>query len=531
MISQPSMPAWPKSILTFGASILTTRTKHRLKKKHASIPAQNRIFRDLTQKLATTAFWKPAGVEAGMSYRQFNSRVAPRRYEDLTPAIEKMKRGQQGILWPGPCFFYATPAGTSGGETRYVPITADMLTHFRQAGRDALLYYTARSGNVGVLHGRHLILGGSTTLIPLVGDNGFAGFAGSLGGIAAVNFPRSLEQHFLEPGAAIAQLTDWPTKLKAVVERTRTLDITLLAGIPNWVLTLVAAIRGKSAADFNLQKLWPNLECFVHSGVPIAPFADELRAALGPTVNFHEVYSAAEAFIAAQDNETRGGLRLMTDVGIFYEFLPMEDFDEARIAQLTNKMVPLEGVRPGVDYAMFVTTPAGLCRHLMGDVVRFISVDPPRLQYTGRTKLQLNPFGERVSEKDLTDALVSLCQRNAWTIVNFHVAPLFTNPLYGTTRGRHEWWIELKPGTVITPTGPQMAVELDMELQRLNPAYEIKRKGYGLESPIVRLVMPGLFEHWMRHQGKWSGQHKMPRCRSDREVADQLAQIAQFAKD
>jgi hypothetical protein len=167
----------------------------------------------------------------------------------------------------------------------------------------------------------------------------------------------------------------------------------------------------------------------------------------------------------------------------------------------------------------------------MGDVVRFIALEPPRLQYIGRTKLQLNSFGERVSEKDLTDALITLCRRNEWTIVNFHVAPLLINPLYGTTRGRHEWWVELKPGTTITPTGPQMAVELDMELQRSSPSYEAKRKGYGLESPIVRLVMPGLFEHWMRHQGKWSAQHKMPRCRSDREVADQLAQIAQFAKD
>lgn len=525
------MPAWPKSILSFGASILTTRTRYRLRQKHAALSAQKKAFAELMRQLALTKFWKAAGIESGMTYRQFSSRVAPRRYEDLAPALAKMKAGEANVLWPGQCVFYAVPTGTSGGEPKHIPITAEMLAHFRQASREALLYYTARRGDVGVLQGRHLILSGSTTVEPLKSTHSFRGFVGSLAGIAALNLGKSAEQHYYEPGAAIAQLTDWPAKMKAIIERTRSLDITMLAGSPNWVLKLADAFRGKNAGPFTLQTVWPNLECFVHLGVPLAPFGEELRAILGPNVQFHEIYPAAEAFIAAQDSEARAGLRLLTDVGIFYEFLPMDDFDESRLPQLASKVVPLESVRPGVDYAVLVTTPAGLCRYVVGDVVRFLSVEPPRLQYIGGTKLQLNSFGERVTEKDLTDALVALCQRNAWSIVNFHVAPLFTNPLYGTTRGRHEWWIELKPGTVITPTGPQMAVELDMELQRLNPSYEIKRKGYGLESPIVRLVMPGLFEHWMRHQGKWDGEHKMPRCRSDRDVADQLAQIAQFAKD
>jgi hypothetical protein len=184
-----------------------------------------------------------------------------------------------------------------------------------------------------------------------------------------------------------------------------------------------------------------------------------------------------------------------------------------------------------VDYAVLMTTPAGLCRYVMGDVVRFVSTEPPRIQYVGRTKLQLSAFAERVPEKDLTEALVAICQRNGWMTVNFHVAPLFANVLAQRNRDRHEWWVELKPGTAITPTGPQMAIELDAELQGRNPDYSAKRQSDLLEPPIVRLVMPGLFEHWMRHQGKWDAQNKMPRCRSDREIADQLAQIANFAKD
>ena len=260
-------------------------------------------------------------------------------------------------------------------------------------------------------------------------------------------------------------------------------------------------------------------------------FAEELRAALGPGVNFHEVYPASEAFIATQDSEAIAGLRLMTDAGIYYEFLPMADFDANNLANIGHKAVPLAGVKAGVDYALLLTTPAGLARYVIGDIVRFTSIEPPRLVYAGRTQLQLSAFGEHVIEKELTDALTTVCRRHQWNIVNFHVAPLFVNSTTGQTRGRHEWWIELKPGTTFTPAGPQLAAELDVELQRLNDDYEAKRLGGGLEAPFVRLVMPGVFEHWLRHQGKWGGQNKTPRCRSDRLIADALAKITLFARD
>ena len=178
-----------------------------------------------------------------------------------------------------------------------------------------------------------------------------------------------------------------------------------------------------------------------------------------------------------------------------------------------------------------MTTPAGLARYVLGDVVRFVSVAPPRLHYVGRTKLQLNAFGERVIEKEITDALIAVCERHGWTIVNFHVAPLTMSTNTGLLRGRHEWWIELKPGTVTTPTGPQMAAALDTGLRQHNPDYETKRKAGSMDAPIVRLVMPGVFEHWLRYQNKWGGQHKTPRCRSDRVIADELAQITNFARD
>jgi len=240
---------------------------------------------------------------------------------------------------------------------------------------------------------------------------------------------------------------------------------------------LRARARSHQRPISQLQELWPNLECLVHSGMPLGPFADELRQVLGPAVKFHEIYTAAEGFIAAQDTESSRGLRLMADTGLFFEFLPMRDYDEARLAGLGAKAVPLEGVKPGVDYALLVTTPAGLCRYALGDVVRFLTTKPPRLIYVGRTRLQLRAFGENVSEKEITDVLTGVCARHGWQIVNFHAAPIFASSLTGQTRGRHEWWVELKPGTIETPTGPVLAAELDRAGRDLQFQRFLARRG------------------------------------------------------
>ena len=531
-----AMPLWPKSFYSFRASLGTARTEWKLRKKHCAPEEQERVFKTLVGRLAGASFWRGAGIEDGMDYARFQSRVALRTYEQLAPAIARAKRGEADVLWPGRCVFFALSAGTTTGQAKHLPVTEELLAHFRRAHLDSLLYYTVRVRHAAVFRGRHLTLGGSTTLKRVEEAQPHEAYAGDMGGITAVNLPPWIERHLHEPPPAIAQLSDWSAKIDAIVARTRGIDISLLAGAPQWALTLAAAlreksIRGKSRAA-NLQGVWPNFECYVHGGAPIGPYHAELRSALGPGVTFHEIYSAAEGWFAAQDGEPAAGLRVMADAGLFFEFVPMTEFDEARLDQIGKRAVPLSGVKKGADYALIVTTPAGLARYVTGDVVRFVSTEPPRLTYIGRTKLQLNAFGERVSEKDLTDALLAVCQRQNWTIANFHVAPLLAGAnLTGAQRGRHEWWIELKPGTVTTPTGAQMAPELDAQLQRISDDYAAKRKAGALEPPTVRLVMPGVFEHWLRYQEKWDGQHKMPRCRSDRTIADELAQVTHFAAD
>lgn len=488
-------------------------------------------MRALLPRLAATSHGRSLGLTGAMAYRMFSRQAVPRPYEYFAPFIERMKQGEADVLWPGRCALYAISAGATDGRPKHLPVTGEMLAHFRRAGLDSLLYYTARIGHTAVFRGRHLYLGGAPRLAPSAPADGSAD-TGDLGDPTTLDVPRWAERHLYEPGAAITRMADGPAKLRAIAQRTAQRDIALVAGLPRWALALAAILRaehGGRAAP--LQTLWPNLECFVHGGVPLAPFADDLRLALGPAIRFHEIYSAAEAFIAAQDASPDAGLRLMTNAGVFYEFLPRRDFALDRLPDLAGKVVPLEGVQAGLDYALLVTTPAGLCRYAIGDVVRFISTSPPRMVYVGRTRLQLNAVGEHLSEKELTDSLVAVCRRHHWAIANFHVAPLFSQTVIGQTRGRHEWWLELRPGTVETPTGPTLATELDRELQARNKDYETKRQGTALHEPVVRLLMPGVFESWLRHHGKWDSPAQIPRCRSDRLVADELAQIARFVPE
>ncbi|HUR57412.1 MAG TPA: GH3 auxin-responsive promoter family protein [Opitutaceae bacterium] len=529
------MPVWPKSFYTFGLSLSSAATEWSLRQKRGAAAAQTRALRGLTAALATTAYGKQVGIESRMGYAEFQKRVPLQRHEQLVPLLQRMQAGEADVLWPGRCTVFVKSSGTTTGAPKLLPLTDGMLSHFRRAWLETLLYYTVRVKHAQVFGGRHLFCGGSTAFEPVPSGNSPQARTTELSGACELSLAGWPDKYFYEPGAEVAQLSDWPAKVKATARRTAQADITLLAGIPTWTLNLANGIRESRAngglPPANLQGVWSKLECYVHRGVPIGPFYDELRATLGPKVKFHEVFLAPEGLVAAQDGEPSAGLRVLADAGLFLEFLPMAEFDEARLDQIGAKAVPLSAVRPATNYVLLLTTPAGLVRHVVGDVVRFTSTEPPRMVYVGRTRLRLNAFGESVIERELTDALVAVCQRRGWTIVNFHVAPLFANSMTSQQRGRHEWWIELKPGTVATPTGPQMAIELDAELMRQNPDYTQKRKTGGIDAPFVRLVMPGVFEHWLQYHGRWGGEHKMPRCRSDRSVADELAQITNFARD
>ena len=489
--------------------------------------AQTDAFRHLIDRLAATARGRDLGIERGMSYGLFLRRVPVLDYEGIASYVDRVRTGEKDVLWPGRCDHFALSSGTTAGPTKHIPVTPEMSAHFTHAGLQSLFQLAVRRGGGRVFGGRHLFLGGSTALAPIPRVRGLpAGFGGDLSGITALNMPGWASALLYEPGLEIARMSDWPAKIRAIAARTLHRDIAVVAGIPSWLLVLAEELRratanaGRPAAT--LREIWPGLECCIHGGVPIGPFRRDLEAALGRGVEFHEVYPASEGFIAAQDDAAEAGLRLMVSQGIHYEFVPLDLFDADHPEESGAHAVPLEGVREGEDYALVMTTPAGLCRYAIGDVVRFTSLNPPRLVYAGRTRLQLSAFGEHVIEKELTDALLAAV--DSGRVGQFHVAPLFIDETAGRRRGRHEWWIADRLGGAVQDEF--LPARLDAELARMNEDYAAKRQGGGLDEPIVRRVPAEVFDHWMQRNGKWGGQNKMPRCRSDRQVADALAQIS-----
>jgi len=497
----------PKRLLQVGAGFASARSARRLRNGALDVPAQERARLTRIATQASTVFGRDHGLEPGLRYAEFQRRVPLRTHEGLLPYFRRAFEGATGVLAPDRILGFVAAGRAPDGSLRTVPVNEGLLAHLQSAGLDALFAYTTRTGHAEVLAGRHLLLSGAYDLATL----------------AAAHLPPWAATHWFEPGVRLLREPDSPARRESLVARTAALDLRLIAGSPSALLAFAESAGG-------LAHRWPRLECLVHYGRAIGPAADELRASAGPRLRFHELYATAEGLLAAQDTDSAAGLRLLTDAGIFYEFLPLEEFDEKRLEQLGPRTVPLEGVRTGQDYALVLTTPAGLTRLVTGDIVRFTAKEPARLVRTGALGFQLNAFGERMAEKEPTDALVELCRRHNWTLVNFHVAPLHTPTITGQARGRHEWWVELKPFTTETPTGPLMAAELDADLQQRHAGYEARRRNGALEAPYVRLVMPGVFAQWMKETDAEAA-GEVPVCQGDRGIADALARIARFSAD
>lgn len=487
--------------------------------------AQRTAFAGLMAAQARTEFGCLHGLTAGTTYAAFRTQVPVRTPAEFAGWIERMAAGAEDVLWPGRCRFFVYTAGTVEGTPKPLPATPAMITHYRAALGDAVLLHAAQTGQPELFLGRHLHVGASTALNEAGGT-----YAGYLDAMVPLALSPWAEQNLLAPSPALAQLPEGEEKMQGIAESCRNTDVRLLAGTPSSLAALAEAVRAPRKPGMppaqHLRAVWPNLTCCIHTGAILGLFGDELRAHLGPGVALHEIYAGAEGIYAAQDGESGAGLRLILDRGLFFEFLPTRALTEANPAGWGGHCLSIDEVQPDVDYALVVTTPAGLCRCLVGDSVRFVSTRPARLIFSGRTQLALNSFGEHVTERELTDALLAVCAQNDWKPVNFHVAPYFTRTV-PRPQGCHEWWIELRPGTIRTPTGPLLGAELDAHLSR-HADYTTRRANGALEPPTVRLVMPGTFAEWARLHGGHGGAGKIARCRADRRIADQLAGIARF---
>ena len=505
----------PRPLVDFVAAHRARRLRARLHQQGDGTAQQKAVWRWLMAQHERTEAGREHGFGPRMAYDAFRAKVPVRTGADFRGAVERMAGGAAGVLWPGRCTHFVYTAGTVDGTSAMLPVPPEMARHFRETLAGAWLLQVVRTGRTDIFHGRHLHAGASTALMAAHGAR-----AGYLDGIARACLTDWARENLYAPAPAVAALPEGPEKLAALLETCRNADVRLLAGSPAALIALLGALKEQGLA-------WPRLECCVQTGALPGIQAQPLAELAGPGVSLHEVYAAAEGIFAAQDGDARTGLRLFTDAGIFHEFLPVRELG-GNPASLGEKCVPLAEVKTDTDYALVVTTPAGLVRCLVGDTVRFTSLHPPRLLVTGRTQFLLNSFGELTTERELTDSLIDVCARNRWEPVNFHVAPYFFRGTVRRNQGCHEWWVELRPGTVRTPTGPLLAAELDAELGRRNRDYTARRANGAIEPPVVRLVMPGVFTQWAELHPAFGGPVKLARCRSDRLMADQLAGIARF---
>lgn len=517
----------PRFLVNFWAALRVARFARRQKAQGRGAAAQRAAFSARLAQVAGTEFAGHHHLTATTTYAHFRDQVPLRGYDDFAPFIQRMAAGEADVLVRGKCPLFVTTAGTTGTAPKLLPVPEAMLAHFRQGLRDALFCYAGRAGHAGVFLGRHLQIGASTALVEAQGA-----YHTSFDGILAACATPWVEANLLSPPPAVAQLPEGAEKIEAAARAMLRQDVTLVGGSPALVCALALAAREAASVGkqrmTHLQAVWPNLECFLHTGAPLGLFAEALRASLGPSVLFHEVYAAAEGIFAAQDGGTPTALRVLADAGIFFEFLPHSSYNEATYAKAGGLCVTLDQVQAGVNYVLVVTTPAGLVRYVTGDIVRFAAVEPPRLQVVGRADLQLNAFGERVSEREVFETLQAVCARNGWQAIAFHVAPYAQRLGPGQVANVHEWWLELRTHTMKTPTANVLGPEFDAELARRNADYAARRANGMLGAPLVRLVMPGVFERWATEQQKTASASKLPRCRSDRLIADQLAALAPF---
>ncbi len=522
-----------KPLLNLAGDWFTTVTRRRLQHKRRDERCQEHALLTLLPQLARTKRGKQLGLNAKMSAAAFRQDVPLSDHRSIAPWIEEVKRGRANLLWPGKCDCFAATAGSTSGRPRLVPVTREMQAAYSAGVRAAALYASARMGGVYPLLHRVLLMAGSVPTNQLADENAAA--VADLATLAAVQHPEWIAKYYFEPSSRIALRTDWDDYVSRILKRTRSRKVSMIVGSPQWLLAFKEKVTQQLAKGklrfTSLRAIWPHLRCLTVTGDFVTPVHRRLREAAGQSVMIHEVFATAEGLVAARGPGALPGLRLLAETGIYFEFLPLADYAPDDLKELGFKAVPLAKVTTGTDYLLVMTTPAGLVRHLPGDVVRFTSTRPHRLLPMGQVEQRLHIFGENVLPREVVETLTELCRSHKWILSFFHVAPLLERTELGVSYGCHEWWIELRAGTVDTPTGPVIARELDRRLGDAHSGYRDRRKTGNLRAPIVRLVMPGAFEHWLRHTNRWGGPHKLPPTRNDREIADSLSRMARFSKD
>lgn len=473
---------------------------------------QQEVLNFLVSHSKDTEWGKKYDYKGIKSYQDFKEKVPLTNYATLQPYVERMLNNEQDLLWGSDINWFAKSSGTTSGKSKFLPVSKEALEdcHYK-GGKDLLSLYYNQIPDRKLYKGKHLILGGSAEINYLGQDSYF----GDLSAIILKNMPWWAEIR-RTPAKQIALMSDWEEKIEKLAQSTKDEDIYILAGVPSWTLVLcnrVLEITGKK----DLREVWPNLELFMHGGVNFEPYRDQFRKLIPfDNMNYVETYNASEGFFGIQDDFKINELLLMLDYGVFFEFIPMDEFDGLE----SKTVISLEDVEIGVNYALVISTNAGLWRHIIGDTVRFTSAKPYRFKITGRTKSFINAFGEELVVENAEAAIGATCLKTGAEVANYTAAPIYMD---GDQKGAHQWLIEF--------ANPPENIEafthiLDGELKALNSDYEAKRSSdLSLQMPQIMVAKSGLFESWLKAHKKLGGQHKIPRLNNDRKLIEDLLKL------
>ena len=471
---------------------------------------QNELLMTLLTISKDTEIGKIYDFKSIRNYREFSQRVPVSTYEDYQNLIERSRKGEHNIFWSKPIKWFAKSSGTTGAKSKFIPVSSNSLEdcHYA-ASKDLLCMYLNNNEGSTLFNGKNLRLGGSKELYE---ENGTV--FGDLSAILIHNMPFWAE-FSSTPSNKVSLMSDWEYKMQAIVNETMNENVTSLAGVPSWMLVLLNNVL-ETSGNKTILDVWPNLEVYFHGGVSFLPYVDQFKSIIpSKSVKYYEIYNASEGFFAIQDRNDSDELLLMLDYGIFYEFIPMNVYGTA-----TEKVIPLSEVEVGENYAIIVTTNAGLWRYKIGDTVAFTSTSPYRIKVTGRTKHFINVFGEELIIENTDKAIKIATQKTQTEIVDYTAAPIF---MEGKSKGAHEWIIEFKT----PPKDLQYFVELlDNSLKTLNSDYEAKRyNNITLNMPKVHVAQKGLFHKWMKKNNKLGGQHKIPRLSNSRLFIEELLSL------
>lgn len=471
------------------------------------LETQRHVLQHLITEGQYTEFGRKYKFNQTFRIRDFKAAVPIHSYDDLKPWIDRMLNGEENILWNTPVEWFAKSSGTTSDRSKFIPLSQQSLdeNHF-QGSKDLLTLYYHHHPESDLLTGKGLVIGGSHQVGLLNEDIKF----GDLSAVLLQNTP-FWGEWIRTPELSIALLDEWETKIEQLALSTIQENVTSVSGVPTWTLVLfkrILEITGKSC----IREVWPGLEVYIHGGVSFTPYRQQFERILGAPIRYLETYNASEGFFAAQSHESEDGMLLYLDHGIFYEFMPMEEFGKEN-----PQTVGLGSVETGKHYAPVITTTGGLWRYLLGDTIQFTTTFPFRVKVSGRIKHYINAFGEEVMVENTDRAIAMACSQTGAFVNDYTAAPVYFS---NNSNGAHEWLIEF--GT--PPEDPeQFADKLDAALRQVNSDYDAKRyKDIALGRLILHVLPNGTFNEWLRSKGKLGGQHKVPRLSNERNTLEEI---------